>query len=119
MIRHLVVAACVIIASSVAWSMHTSAMAPGKEAGEFDGKVVLLYFKGRTADHAFMLEKVKLSDLNGVKTLVGVHAERGDDVEWMKGRTAIIAFDAVESLTLYDNIEDYEKAIAPFSDDTL
>jgi hypothetical protein len=119
MIRHLVVAACVIAASSAVWTMRTSAMAPGEETDQFEGKLVLVYFKGRTADHAFMLEKAQFNELNGVKTLVGVHAERGDDVEWMSGRTAIIAFDAVESLTLYESVEDYEEAVAPYSDDAL
>lgn len=81
--------------------------------------MVIVYFKGRSAELAFTLVNVKQTEMYGKKMLSGVHADTGQDSDWRTGREARIAFDAVESLTYYEGIDDYKKAIAEFSDETL
>jgi len=119
MARYFTAACCVLVALSALCAVNLSAAAPKEEGESFKGKLVLVYFKGRTADHAFTLENVEFTDLNGSKMIKGVHADTGEDVDWMKGRKTLVAWDAVESLTLYDDVDDYKKAVAPFDDDTL
>jgi hypothetical protein len=119
MMRYLTATCCVLIALSALCAVNLSAEAP-KEGGEsFKGKLVLVYFKGRTADHAFTLENVEFTELNGSKMIKGVHADTGEEGDWMQGRKTLVAWDSIESLTLYDNVDDYKKAVAPFDDDTL
>ena len=105
------------------WALQGVAADAPKEgaaaAETFDGKLVLVYFKGRNADHAFTIEKATFEELNGSKMLSGVHADTGQEPDWMRGRKTKIAWDSVESLTIYENIEDYKKAIEPFQDDAL
>jgi hypothetical protein len=119
MMRHFTLACCVLVALSALWAVSISANAPGGDGDSFEGKLILLYFKGRSADHAFTLENVEFAELNGSKMLQGTHADTGEDLDWMKGRKAIVAWDAVESLTVYDSVEDYRQAIAQLDDDIL
>ena len=121
--RRFMIAACLIlVAFCCLWSVRTSAMAPTKEteaADQFAGKVVLVYFKGRDDELSYTLEKVRVSDLAGEKVLEGLHAETGDETHWMEGRKAVVMLSAVESLTFYDSIDDFKKAVGPYSDDAL
>ncbi|WP_428304629.1 hypothetical protein [Lacipirellula sp.] len=121
--RRFTIATCLVLVTLCClWSVSTSAMAPGKETAEADrfaGKLVLVYFKGRDDDLAYTLEKVRVSDLAGEKMLEGLHADTGEDGDWMKGRKAVVMLSAVESLTLYDGVDDYKKAIGPYGDDAL
>lgn len=118
--RQFTMAAFTITVGLALWTLQgLAADAPKAGAAAFDGKLVLVYFKGRTADHAFTIEKARFEDFHGTKMLSGVHADTGQEPDWMRGRETKIAWDSVESLTLYDNVEDYKEAIAPYGDDAL
>lgn len=121
--RRFMIAACLILATLCClWSVRTSAMAPAKEAEEADqfaGKLVLVFFKGRADDLAYTLNEVRISDIGGEKALEGLHADTGDDGDWMQGHKAVVMLSAVESLTLYDGVDDYKKSIGPYGDDAL
>src|SRR5690349_4605457 len=119
MARYFTAACCILVALSALCAVNLSAAAPKEEGESFKGKLVLVYFKGRTADHAFTLENVEFTELNGSKMIRGVHADADEEIDWMKGRKTLVAWDAVESLTIYDDVDDYKKAVAPFDDDTL
>lgn len=118
--RHLIVSAFAITVGLALWTLQCFADdAPKEGAAAFDGKLVLVYFKGRTADHAFTIEKARFEEFNGTKMLSGVHADTDQEPDWMRGRETKIAWDSVESLTLYESIDDYKEAIAPYGDDAL
>lgn len=123
MSRQLTAIAFAVTVGVALWALQAFAADAPKEgaaaAETFEGKLVLVYFKGRTADHAFTIEKVTLEEFNGSKMLRGVHADTGQEPDWMRGRETKIAWDSVESLTIYENVEDYKKAIEPYQDDAL
>jgi hypothetical protein len=89
------------------------------EASHFGDKLVLIYFKGRSAEFAFTLVNAMFIDLNGQKMLSGMHADTGEASEWMRNRRAHVAWDAVESLTLYDSVDQYKQALEDASDTSL
>lgn len=118
--RRLMIATCFVLATLCClWSVGTSAMAPAKEGDQFAGKLVLVFFKGRADDLAYTLNEVRITEIGGEKALEGLHADTGDDGDWMKGHKAVVMLSAVESLTLYDGVDDYKKAIGPYGDDAL
>jgi hypothetical protein len=117
--RNIAIAIVTLAAVAALWAFQDQRVAADDAPPEADKRVALIYFKGRSADHAFTLEKVSLSERYGMKVLRGVHADTGEEEDWMKGREALVAVDAVESLTYYESLEDYQRAIADFADDTL
>jgi hypothetical protein len=116
--------AFVLIMAASLWAIQGITGASAKEtqakaAPAFDGKLVLIYFKGRSSELVFTLMDVKLDELHGSKVLNGVHADTDDEFNWVRGRPVVISWDSVESMTLFESVDDYKKAIASSSDDTL
>jgi hypothetical protein len=105
-----------VIAGLTVWLYASRAMASEPAKDDFDGKIVLVYFKGRTAEHAYALQDVAFGEMNGKKLLHGVHVDSGNEANWMNGRKISVDWQAVESLIYYDDVEDYKKAMAEFSD---
>lgn len=119
MSRNIVLAVITLAVVTTLWTAQDQRVGADDAPPEADKRVALIYFKGRSADHAFTLEKIQLFENHGTKMLGGVHADTGEAGDWMKGRETQLALDAVESMTYYEDIEDYRKAIAEFADDTL
>ncbi len=119
MLKNFMLAISAIAVALTVWlaAGRSAAAEPAKQ--DFEGKVLLVYFKGRTADHAYTLQDVTLGELHGKKVLQGVHVDTGSEENWLKGRKTSIDWDAVESLIYYDSAEDYKKAMAEFGDESL
>lgn len=84
----------------------------------FEGKVALIYLKGRSAEFAFTLEDATIVDFHGKPMLAATHAETGPEENWIANRPVFIDWTSVESITLFDSIEDYKEAIEE-GDDSL
>jgi hypothetical protein len=112
-----------ILGGAYVYAVQADAADNAKAAEEpqsyFGDNLVLIYFKGRSADFAFTLSDVKFIELNGQKLLSGVHADTGDASDWMRNRRAHVAWDAVESLTLFDTVDQYKQALEDASDASL
>jgi hypothetical protein len=119
MSRNLLGATLMIAVLAATWLYATRAAAAEEQPSQFGDKLVLIYFKGRSAEFAFTLTDVTFTELNGRKMLSGTHADMGEATEWMRNRRAHLAWDGVESLTLYDSIEQYKEALESASDEAL
>ena len=84
----------------------------------FKGKVALIYLKGRSAEYGFTLEDAKIIDFHGKPMLSAKHAETGPDENWIANRPVFLDWTSVESITLFDSLEEYKEAIDE-ADDSL
>ena len=111
-----VVAASLLV---LAWSANGGAQAPVKNGLPLEGKLMLIYAKGRSADFAFTLEDVSIMQIGGVDMLTGTHMDDGDPENWMRGCVVHIAMDAVESIIEFEDAEAYLDAMSETSEGTL
>lgn len=82
-------------------------------------KIALVYLKGRAVEFAFTLENAKIMNFHGKQMLSAVHADTGPDENWLKGRDVYIDWTSVESLVVFDSLDEYKKAIAEAEDQPL
>jgi hypothetical protein len=107
-----------VLAVSLAAVWQAEGKQPENPDTIFGKKAALVYLKGRIADFAYVLEDARIATLEGKKVLEAVHADTGPDEEWLKGCKVYLAWDSVESIILFDDVEAYRKAIGE-EDDTL
>lgn len=119
MSRAFVLAGFALAVCAMLWTSTEHSVAAEPAPKGFEGKVLLIYFKGRNAEHAFTLEQVTVGQLHGKQVLHGKHVDTGEDANWMNGRRTTVDWTSVESVIYYDSPEDYKKAIAEFGDESL
>ncbi len=66
-----------------------------KRDGEFDGKIVAIYFGNPENGSGQILTDVSLTEIGGRMMLVGTGADTGDDDNWTAGVRMGVAWDSV------------------------
>jgi hypothetical protein len=103
----------------LSWSAHGGAQAPEKSDLPFEGKLMLIYAKGRSADFAYTLEDVSIIQIGGIDMLTGTYMDDGDSENWMGGCVVHVAMDAVESIIEFEDAQAYSDAMLETPDGTL
>jgi hypothetical protein len=73
----------------------------------FSGKVLLLYFKGRTSKENGILVEPRFEMQGERLFLVGKEIEDDSGGNWLSGMTTAVAWDCVEQYFIFDSAEDY------------